>query len=251
MAGSKLTPAQVAEMRRLSAEEGRSARSLAKQFGVHHKTVGDILAGRSWADPAATPPPTAATAAEQAWRGKVADARKKRRPPRVLSLDKYNTMWAAYQENQATASVARVAGVSETCAQKYIDRGDPSRGLRPLRERLARSLEQQQRHEDYSLSRARDDQLRIARAALAKLAQRIASADPTQIPEQQMTKMLREVQLVMDRAYGLMDAPGAGGAQQEGRFTRWTEEELAAFLEEGTLPLHDVSIGGGMRQSEH
>jgi len=252
MPGPKLTPAQVAEIRRLAAEDGRSARSIAQQFGVHHKTISDIVARRSWRDPVVMPPPTPATAAEQAWREKVVAARKERRKPAPLPIDKYNAMWQAYQENQSTVSVARVAGVSETCAQKYIDKGDPSRGLRPLRERLVRATEQVQRQEDYTLQRARHEQLQLARAAQGKLARRITTADPERIPEALMAKMLRELQAVMDRAFGLLDQDGGRDARRaEGRFARWTDAEIEQFLADGTVPAHDVALVGGKRtQSE-
>lgn len=46
---AKLTAAQVKEIRRRSAG-GESERALAKDFGVHHRTIHDIRSERTWAN---------------------------------------------------------------------------------------------------------------------------------------------------------------------------------------------------------
>jgi hypothetical protein len=45
---TKLTWAQVAEIRRLAAERPRSGSMLARRFGVHPRTVNDLLHGKNW-----------------------------------------------------------------------------------------------------------------------------------------------------------------------------------------------------------
>jgi hypothetical protein len=62
-------------------------------------------------------------------------------PPRkpsksALSKAKYEEMCAVYAENPTIKGTARICGVTVTTARKYINKGDPSRKLLPIRKRV-------------------------------------------------------------------------------------------------------------------
>lgn len=57
--------------------------------------------------------------------------------PHSLPMATCMKMLEAYLTCPSAAHVARVVGVSQRCARKYIERGDPKRGLPPLRDRYA------------------------------------------------------------------------------------------------------------------
>ena len=56
--------------------------------------------------------------------------------PNTLSIERYNELWVAFQSDQSMRAVARVTRVSYQTVRKYVQDGDPKRGLLPLRERL-------------------------------------------------------------------------------------------------------------------
>lgn len=53
-----------------------------------------------------------------------------------LSVEKYNQIWTEFQRDQSIAAVARASRVSYHTARRYIQRGDPKRGLVALRDRF-------------------------------------------------------------------------------------------------------------------
>lgn len=55
--------------------------------------------------------------------------------PHSLPIQTYNEMFEAYLVVPSAAHAARMTGVSARCARKYVERGDPRRGLPPLRQR--------------------------------------------------------------------------------------------------------------------
>lgn len=54
----------------------------------------------------------------------------------TLSIERYNKIWTEYQRDQSIAAVARASRVSYQTARRYIQRGDPKRGLPALQDRL-------------------------------------------------------------------------------------------------------------------
>lgn len=61
-------------------------------------------------------------------------------PPRRrfyrLSPEQHDRLWRAYLVHKTVSAASRMAGVARKTARRYIERGDPARGLRPLRQRL-------------------------------------------------------------------------------------------------------------------
>jgi len=81
-----------------------------------------------------------------------------------VPVEKYNEMWVAYQERQTITQVAKsVDGIGKDAAKKYIERGDPKRGLRPLRARFIEVQQRAQKKADYTAADARRESLIIAR----------------------------------------------------------------------------------------
>jgi hypothetical protein len=55
-----------------------------------------------------------------------------------IPVDKVEQMFDAYCENQSARYVSSACQVSRPTVQRYIDRGDPARGIQPLAVRLAK-----------------------------------------------------------------------------------------------------------------
>lgn len=64
-------------------------------------------------------------------------AQRGKRPgsPHRLPEQVYERMWSAFLVTPTIAGVVERVGVSRTAARRYVNTGDPSRGLRPLRVR--------------------------------------------------------------------------------------------------------------------
>lgn len=164
-------------------------------------------------------------------RRKPAPKRPRGGVPRV-SLETYQRMWEAYQEKQSVEHVRRRVGISWRTADKYIDKGDPSRGLEGLRDRFARVMQKAQRQEEYGLARARADTLKLIRAYKSKLAQRIKAID--------LKDMSTAIGVELDRVARLEDemlmkAPPVDQTA-ESLFAGWTEEELEEYAKTGRWP---------------
>lgn len=187
-----------------------------------------------------TPPnKTAAPARDKVFQEKVRKAKGKRPKGRPVTIDVYNAMYAAYMEQQSARYVAEQCGVDRRTALRYVDKGDPKRNLRPLKDRFDAVQTQAQTKQDYDLARARSEVQGAARVMLARVAQRIASVDPAEIDANRLATILKDTQVVLERTLGVADA--SVDVRAEGRFAHWTLEELIDFATKGVAPEHDRS----------
>lgn len=85
-------------------------------------------------------------------------------PATSRTLEKYDLMWAAYQERQSANHVAKVTGVSWTTSRRAIEDGWPRYNLPPLRERWANIQREAKRSTDYDLVSRLADTLRYCNA---------------------------------------------------------------------------------------
>jgi len=61
---------------------------------------------------------------------------KKRRKFYPVTKEKYEEMWRLFKNATSLRDIAKQTGVHEKTVKKYVDVGDPSRGLEPMRLRL-------------------------------------------------------------------------------------------------------------------
>lgn len=90
--------------------------------------------------------------------------RKKRAGGERISVQKYKEMYKAYIERQTASFVAKQCHVHVRTAAKYIEEGDPDRGLIPLAERFERVQAEASRNEDLSLSKAARETTTLVKA---------------------------------------------------------------------------------------
>lgn len=162
---------------------------------------------------------------------------RKKPPPKPkgapqVSRQKYEQMFEAFVEKQSVESVRRRVRISWATASKYIEIGDPSRGMESLRERYAKMQKTADRKADYSLARARADTLTLIRAYKTKLAQRIKQIDPAEMS----TAIGNEIDRVARLEEELLTKAPPQDTSAEGIFEGWTDEELESFAETGRWP---------------
>lgn len=261
--GKKLTWKQVREIRKAHAE-GTRTQDLASLFNVDVSCIRGIVAGRSWKEPPPSPllgrktgrtPPnkTIVHNPKQEWSEKVRMAKKNKRKIGFLSIDKYNEMYAVYQEVQSPDAVAKRCGVHRDTATKYIEEGDPARNLRPLKDRLIRVMEGAQARQDYTLEMARSEMQRIARVLLVKTAEKVKELQPSDIRPDLLPRLLTDLQKVIERTMGVADATYR--VEKDDPFAQWTIEELMAYAQTGIMPQHEllrqsVQTGAAKKKSE-
>ncbi len=89
---------------------------------------------------------------------------------RPLSDEEVDGLWVAYQTHDTPTGLSVATGRSFATCSKYINKGDPTRGIEPLKDRLTRIRKQVQREADYSLADSLVENLKIVRPIKARLA---------------------------------------------------------------------------------
>lgn len=248
--GKKLTWEKVEEIRKKYLD-GVSTAVLAEEYKVDVSSIRSIVAHRTWKGKKPGPLQGRRTGrvpankgivpdVEKNWGHKVRKAKEFGKKAGGLSIDQYNDCYRYYQERQSAAYVAEKAGIHEKTASKYINDGDATRNLRPLRDRLQKAIEQAHDREDYDLAQCRGEMQKIARGLLMKAARAISDLDPKSIKPFLLPKIVKDMQSVIERTLGVADATVK--VEGEDRFARWSLEELVAFVKTGTVPIHDVMV---------
>lgn len=234
--------------------KGLLIREMAKKYGVSRSTIMKIIHHKSWKGKRPGPlkgrktgraPGNKTAAPKDTWPEKVRQAKQKKNASGLLTVEQYNEMYDAYVVKQSASYVSSVTGISETTAKKYINKGDPGRSLRPLKDRFARMIEQTQERQDYDLSVARGEMQKIGRAMLVKLAKRINDLDPSELKPFQIVPDLKNLQAVLERTLGVSDATVT--LKSESRFDGWTDEQLETFITTGAVPEHDGQHGANRK----
>lgn len=118
---------------------------------------------------------------------------------RPLSDAEVEELWVAYQTHDTPTGLSVATGRSFSTCSKYINKGDPTRGIEPLKERLKRVRAQVQRDADYSLADSIVENLTtIVRPLKRKLASEIA--------KQLTVGQLRRTRQVLDKDTGAVIA---------------------------------------------
>jgi len=171
-----------------------------------------------------------------------ADGKKPRKNFRGKKVDinTYNIMYEAYIQEQSIAHVSRVSGINPKTAKKFIEEGDPTRNLRPLKTRYESVINKEQDKEDYTLAKHRSEMQNVGRVLMNKVAVSVASIDPDDIDPNRVDTMLKNIQVLIERTLGVADATVAH--KDESRYADWSLEELETFVKTGVTPDHDRSV---------
>ena len=172
----------------------------------------------------------------------------------------YNRMWDAWCEKQSIAHVAKVAGVAESTAKRYIDgTGCPEAGMVPIKKRWLRVQARVQAEEELSLIKFRREQMGIVSDAISAAAgelvlmkkdveQRIEemkNANPDELPRAStsLDKLTQSIDRMVRLGERLLGGPDNINENRDGseRYETWTVEELIEYSTTGKVPDHDRS----------
>lgn len=234
---------------RKARREGERVGEIAQRHGVSPKTVSNIVNEKTWKGKrprllkgrktGRRPGNATVVNSGKKWEQEKRKAKQSGKKAGRLSIKDYNSCYKAYQIKQSAAYVADQVGISEKTAKRYIEKGDPSRNLRPLKDRFDGVMARVQEDEDYSIVVARREMQMISRALLAKFAKSIRELDPAKIKPFMLTRGLKDLQVILERCLGVADA--TVDVQIKSRFDGWSYDELMTFVETGTVPEHDVA----------
>jgi len=172
----------------------------------------------------------------------------------------YNRMWDAWCEKQSIAHVAKVVGVAESTAKRYIDGvGCPEAGMVPIKKRWLRVQARVQAEEELSLIKFRREQMGIVSDAISAAAgelvlmkkdveQRIEemkNANPDELPRAStsLDKLTQSIDRMVRLGERLLGGPDNINENRDGseRYETWTVEELIEYSTTGKVPDHDRS----------
>jgi hypothetical protein len=165
-----------------------------------------------------------------------------------ISIETYNAMYDAWCTRQTIRHVAKVCRVNQVTATKYVEKGDPSRHLRPLRERWEQVQRNAELAEDYSLVKARREVQTTARALLTKIAQRLQGLDASTLDGDGLARMLEVTQRVLERTLGVADATVE--VRGPDKWAGWSVEEMLTYAQTGEMPAHARGRSPAVRAHE-
>jgi hypothetical protein len=164
----------------------------------------------------------------------------------ALSLAKIEEMFAAYAEKPSPGHVSAVSGVSPKTVQKYINDGDPVRGIEPFAQRMKRITRMAARRVEKKISYRKADAQAAAWEHLSLLDDCIVEALLHLRENMSKTKpKLHEIAKAVSISTQLKTqlkqwAEDDQDAQNpEDFFDGWTEKEMDDFIEFGTMPSQD------------
>lgn len=158
-----------------------------------------------------------------------------------IPFDKVEEMYIAYTKKQTAASISEATGVAEKTCQKYINKGDKSRGLKSFKQRSADRRERQDRHIAINLAKVENEMLEataamltVVRYELNCLAQRIKKKENIGIDPHKIPGMLKDLNGLIRYAKGDSDTK----VEIEDKYKNWSLEEMTTYLHQGILPEH-------------
>lgn len=249
--GKKLDWDKVEAIRNQHAK-GQTVIEAVKEFGVCARTIRNVVAQRTWKGKRPGPlkgrssnrTPGNATVVPsrpgKSWDAKVRHARETGHRVGSLSIDNYNRAYRAYVDKQSPTHVAKTVGIPKATASRYIEKGDPARGLKPLKDRFQAAMAKEQAREDYTLEKQRGETQRIARAFMGMVAERIKLMNPVEVGPDSIPNAVKKLQEVLERTQGVADQTVAVTAVD--RFATWTVEEMKLYAQTGEVPEHDLMI---------
>jgi hypothetical protein len=155
-----------------------------------------------------------------------------------VDMDTYHHMLRVYADRQTIGFVAKVCGVSEGTARKYIRHGDPSRDLPAIHDIWSSSQAMAVESEKLTLAKARETNLKTVTAMIAKYEKAVAALDPAALKPYWLVNGLERLVKLQERLLGGPDH-SVQVETPRSRFEDWTEEELLLYMEKGVAPERD------------
>jgi hypothetical protein len=155
-----------------------------------------------------------------------------------VDMDTYYHMMRAYDDRQTIGYVAKVCGVSEGTARKYIRHGDPSRDLPALHDIWSSSQAATLEEEKLTLAKARETNLKTVTEMIAKYETAVAALDPAELKPYWLVNGLERLVKLQERLLGGPDH-SVQVQTPATRFEDWTDEELLLYAEKGVAPERD------------
>jgi hypothetical protein len=159
-----------------------------------------------------------------------------------IDKKKYDQIFRYFLEDQNIKSVARKCGLDPRTVRKYVEHGDPRRGLEPIRDRYARIVRKAQEREDADIAKAVASNLALVRDAkkvlVAKLHEQLAPDGKT-LTTRASEELPADISAYIDRIVRLeMSLLGGPDLKVEtmNKFEGWTQEEIFAFATSGKRP---------------
>lgn len=172
-----------------------------------------------------------------------------------ISIEKYNEMVDAFFEVQTVNHVSKVCGVHFQTAKRYIDKGDPTRGLTAIRLRFEAALQTYQKKQDRSWVEARDESIRLVQRTKLEIAKILKDIDSTKvkITDIQGLKTLGDTvdKLTRLEAFCFGEADSRSEMKVEDKFEGWSVEEKMEFIKTGKRPDRLLAtLSGGIREDD-
>ena len=182
------------------------------------------------------------------------------RPPRPrkgqragISRAKHDKLFRAFLDDQNLGRIAKRCRLDPRTVRRYVEHGDPSRRLRPLRERLAEIAAKVQAREDDSIAEARSKALGHIDRYMAVLEAKVAecfAADGITLTPDASAALPAELSGALDRMIRLKlsllgepDLKIEHSTDLEGL----TDDQLREYLDSGRLPGAASRHGGEQR----
>jgi len=154
-----------------------------------------------------------------------------------ISIEKYNEMAKAYFVEQTALYVVETCNVTPRTAAKYIDRGDPSRGMPAIKTRFQKQLQKTFKQQDESWGDVMKKWAKIFAKGRVIVEERLEKIVPENLsPEKTfeiMSRMMKDESFVLggpDSRHDLLGDP----------FEKMTPEELREYVETASLPVKDL-----------
>ena len=184
----------------------------------------------------------------------TAEAEGRRNTYEQLSVEKYETMFNAFSEQQSVSYAARTAGVHQRTAIRYIEGpADPSRGMEPIRKRFQAAMRKAMKRADYGLEKAMESSLELMKTAKYTLSKQLIRDNFELTKKGEIQKDATGSPVIRSNARGVQDVYGAiaritqaelalldrmngPGARPPDLFDGWTKEEAELFIMKNVWP---------------
>lgn len=165
-----------------------------------------------------------------------------------ISVEKYTEMAEAFWQIQSVNHVAKTCKVNMATAKKYIEKGDPKRGLTPIRERFKGEVAQKIKEQNRTWAQAMTEWAAIIDTGKKKLKERLEQVAPEDWSADKLIDMLDK--LVKDESF-VLGGPDSRHEIANDPLERLSFEELTRYLDTGKLPSPDmVGKKGGSFEDE-
>jgi hypothetical protein len=179
-----------------------------------------------------------------------ARSRRPRKGQRVgISRAKYDELFSAFTDDQNPGRLAKKCRLDPRTIRRYVEGGDPTRGLRPLRERFAEIVAKVQAKEDNAVATARSKALAMVDRYLSVLEAKIAECfdvDGVNLTQEASAALPTELSGALDRTtrlkLSLLGEPDFK-VEMTSEFGSLDEDEVREYLESGKLPKPDSEHG--------